>query len=105
LKGIDANIRHEAVPVPAGLCPFDQEGLSLFQRGLNMLTDSGDLPHGYGATLDELSEDGFDEQEEINIGLQKKGFPINLPNRIWKPRMEIWAQGLFVMNSILAVSH
>jgi hypothetical protein len=50
-----------------------------------MLTDSGDLPQGYGVILAELGGDGFDEQEEINIGLQKKGFPIELPSQIWKP--------------------
>ena len=69
-----------------------------------MLTDSGELPHGYGVTLAELDGDEFDEQENINIGLQKRGFPIDLPSQIWKPRTEIWAQGLFVMNSILAVA-
>jgi len=76
----------------------------LFERGLKMLTDSGGLPQGYGVTLAELGGDGFDEQEEINIGLQKKGFPIELPSQIWKPRTEIWAQGLFAMNSILALA-
>ena len=69
--------------------------------GLEMLTDSGDLPDGYGVTPAELGRE-FDEQEDINIGLQRKGFPIVLPHQIWKPRMEIWAQGLFVMNSISA---
>lgn len=103
MKGIDANIRHEAVPVPSGSCPFNQEELSLFERGLKMLTDSGDLPQGYGVTLTELGGDGFSEQEDINIGLQKKGFSIELPSQIWKPRTEIWAQGLFAMNSILAL--
>lgn len=67
-----------------------------------MLTDSGDLPHGYGVTLAELGGEVFDEREDINIGLQKKGFPIDLPSRIWMPRTEIWAQGLFVMTSISA---
>ena len=76
----------------------------MFERGLKMLTDSGDLPQGYGVTLAELGGDEFDEQEEINIGLQKKGFPIELPSQIWKPRTEIWAQGLFAMNSILALA-
>lgn len=68
-----------------------------------MLTDSGELPHGYGVTLAELGDE-FDEQENINIGLQKKGFQIDLPSQIWKPRTEVWAQGLFVMNSILALA-
>ena len=70
-----------------------------------MLTDSGDLPHGYGVTLAELGGDVFEEQEDINVSLQKKGFPIDLPSQIWKPRTEIWAQGLFVMNSILALAY
>ena len=70
-----------------------------------MLTDSGDLPHGYGVILAKLGGDVFEEQEDINVGLQKKGFPIDLPSQIWKPRTEIWAQGLFVMNSILALAY
>jgi hypothetical protein len=52
----------------------------------------------------ELGGDEFDEQEEIQIGLRKKGFPIQLSSQIWKPRTEVWAQGLFVMNTILAMS-
>jgi hypothetical protein len=76
----------------------------LFEQGLGLLIQSGDLPHGYGVTVAELHGNEFDEQEEIQIGLQKKGFPIQLSSQIWKPRTEIWAQGLFVMNSILASS-
>jgi len=63
------NIHHEAVPVPSGSCPFDQQQLSLFECSLKILTDSGDLPSGFGVMPDELGADGFDEQEEINIGL------------------------------------
>jgi len=85
-------------------CPFDDEELSIFEQGLQLLMDSGDLPPGYGVTLAELGDDGFDEREDINIGLQRKGVPIELPRRIWKPRTEIWAQGLFAMNSILALA-
>jgi len=76
----------------------------LFETGLKLLQDSGDLPQGYGVTADEL-RGGFDEQEDIQIGLQKKRLPIQLSSQIWKPRTEIWAQGLFAMNNILAVSH
>lgn len=105
---VDANIRHEAVPVPTGSCPFDHTRLLLFEQGLNLLQSSGDLPQGYGVTAVELGGNDFDEQEHIPIGLQKKGFQIQLSSEIWKPRTEIWAQGLYVMNSILAavtVSH
>jgi hypothetical protein len=99
------NIRHEPVPVPIGSCPFDMDRLSLFERGLTMLLESSDLPPGYGVTVAELGGNQFDEWEDIRIGLQKKGFPIQLSSQIWKPRTETWAQGLFVMNSILGQSH
>jgi len=77
----------------------------LFEHGLNLITEIGDLPSGYGVTLDELGEGGFDEEEEITIGFNKKGYPIVLPNQIWKPRTELWAQGLYVMTAILALSN
>jgi len=76
----------------------------LFEQGLNLLQDSSDLPQGYGVTAAELRGNNFDKWEDIQIGLQKKGFSIQLSSQIWKPRTEVWAQGLFVMNSILAVS-
>ena len=81
LKEIDNNIRHEAVPIPSAHYPFNDEELSLFEQGLKLLMDSSDLPPGYGVTLAELCGDGFDEQEDINIGLQKKGGP-NWPTKM-----------------------
>ena len=74
----------------------------MFEQGLQLLIQSDDLPHGYGVTVAEIQGEDFDEQEEIHIGLHKAEFPIQLPSQIWKPRTEIWAQGLFVMNSILS---
>jgi hypothetical protein len=104
LQGIDVNIRHEAIPVPSGSCPFDQEGLDLFESGFKLLTESGELPPGYGVTLDELDENEFDEEEAIQVGINKNGYLIALPHQIWKPRTELWVQGLYVMTSILSVS-
>jgi hypothetical protein len=76
----------------------------MFERGLRLLTDSGDLPSGYGVTLDEIDGDGFDEEERINIGINRTGYPIALPSQIWRPRTGLWAQGLFAMTSILPLS-
>lgn len=104
MQGIDANIRHDAIPVPSGPCPFDREGLDLFEHGLKLLTESGDLPSGYGVTLDEIDGDGFDEEEEINIGINRTGYLIALPSQIWTPRTELWAQGLFAMTNVLSLS-
>jgi hypothetical protein len=103
LKVIDSNIQHEAIPAPTSECPFDGDGLSLFEQGLELMMNSGDLPPGYGVTLGELDGNIFDEQEEINVGLRRKGYLMHLPSGIWKPRTEVWAKGLFVMNSILAL--
>lgn len=74
----------------------------MFERGFEMLRGGGDLPFGYGVTAAELGDGGFEDQEEISVGFKKKGYPIELPTQIWKPRTEVWAKGLFVMNSILA---
>ena len=104
LKWINNDIWHEAIPVPSVHCPFNHKELSLFEQGLKLLMDSDELPPSYGVTLAELGGDGFDEQEDINIGLQKKVVLIYLPRHIWKSWTEIWAQGLFAMNSILALA-
>jgi hypothetical protein len=66
-----------------------------------MLRVSGDLHTCYGVTSAELGKDGFDDQKEINVGFKKNGYPIQLFAKIWKPRTEMWAKGLFAMNSIL----
>jgi len=76
----------------------------LFESGFKLLTESGELPSGYGVTLDELDGDIFDEEEGIIIGKNRNAFLIALPSQIWKPRTELWAQGLYVMSSVLSVS-
>ena len=81
LKQIDNNIWHEAIPVPSVHCLFNHEELSLFEQGLKLLMDSDELPPNYGVTLAKLGGDGFDKQEDINIGLQKKSSP-NLPTKV-----------------------
>ena len=75
----------------------------MFESGLKLLTESGELPSGYGVTLDELDGDAFDEEEEIIISKNKNSFPIMLPSQIWKPQTELWAQGLYAMTSILSI--
>jgi hypothetical protein len=67
-----------------------------------MLLEGEDLPEGYGVTPAELGVDGFDEREEISIGISMKGYDIELPYQIWKPRTEDWAKALFAMNTILS---
>jgi hypothetical protein len=101
---VDLNIHHEAIPVPSTACPLCDNDFHLFKQGLNSLSKSGDLPEGYGVTHTELGTDGFNEQEEINIGLQRKEYPIKLPWQIWQPQTDLWAQGLYVLTTILSLS-
>jgi hypothetical protein len=61
----------------------------LFEQGLRLLLDGNDLPQGYRVTMAELRGKEFDEREDIQIGLQKKRFPIQLSSPIWKPRTEM----------------
>jgi len=56
----------------------------LFKSGFKLLTESSELPSGYGVTLGELYADVFDE-EEIIISKNRNSFPIALPSQIWKP--------------------
>ena len=98
---IDANIRHEAVPVPLASCPFTQDQQQVFEEGLRLLIDGDDLPYGYGVTAKELGNDGFDELEEIGVGLRHKGYSAHLAWKIWQPRTEAWVKGLYVMNTLL----
>lgn len=97
VKIIDSNIRHDAVPVPSSRSPFNAQQLAVFEEGLNLLTESGDLPAGYG-----VDEDVFDEHQDIHFGLRRRGHNIQLSRQIWQPRTELWAQGLFAMNTILS---
>ncbi|KAF5309236.1 hypothetical protein D9619_012711 [Psilocybe cf. subviscida] len=76
---IDSNIRYDAVPVPSSDCPLTTDGFTLFQRGLQALKEGGDVPNGYGATEEELGDNGFDEHEDIVIGIQHQAFAIQLP--------------------------
>jgi hypothetical protein len=91
--------------VPSGTCPFTNAQQALFENGIQMLFDSADLPEGYGVTPAELGDDGFEEHEEIGIGLKRKGYSIHLPSQIWQPRTELWAKGLYAMNTILSSRH
>lgn len=104
LQIIDSNIRHDAVPVPASNCPLSAEELSMFKEGLRLLHEDNAIPNGYGATEEELGFDGFDEHEEIIIGMRRQAYAIRLPEGIWAPRMRLWAQGLYVLDRILSLT-
>ena len=97
---IDSNICHAAASVPEAECPLSPVAFSVFNDGLKLVVNAGDIPAGYGARTEELGSDGWDEYEHIVIGSSGRTYPIELPTRIWAPRMRLWAQALYVLNSI-----
>jgi hypothetical protein len=101
-KAVDSNIRHDAVSVPLGQCPFDQIQLETFKTGLSLLEQHGDLPPGYGIDPVEWGPDGYPTTAEITVGLRKKSYPISLPDAIWRPRAERWARACHTMDLILS---
>jgi hypothetical protein len=58
--------------VPLGHCPFDRVQLELFESGLSLLEQHGDLPQGFGVDPEEWGPDGYPTTEEITVGLRKK---------------------------------
>lgn len=101
---IDSNIRHRPVSVPSGRCPLGDQAFLVFQRGIKLLIDSGDVPSGYGASAEELGDDGFDDHQQITVGILAQSYAIELPSSVWAPRMRLWAQGLYVLDTILSMT-
>ncbi|KJA26465.1 hypothetical protein HYPSUDRAFT_52392 [Hypholoma sublateritium FD-334 SS-4] len=91
---IDSNIRHDAVPVPKKACPFDERQLEMFEKGLHLLREAGDVPNGYGVNPSEWDQSGYPTTEVITVGLRKNSFPISLPASVWLPRAQDWARAL-----------
>ena len=89
--------------MPLGHCPFDQVQLDLFESGLSLLEQHGDLPQGFGVDPEEWGPDGYPTTEEITVGLRKKSYPISLPDGVWRPRAERWARASYMMDLVLLV--
>lgn len=89
--------------MPAAECPLDQDTFGVFINGLKLIRDAGDIPSGYGVLPEELGSDRWDEYESIVIGSSGQTYPIVLPTCIWMPRMRLWAQALYVLDTILSL--
>lgn len=100
---IDSNIRHDAVPVPSSVCPFNEQQLILFKQGLQLLREHEEVPLGYGIHFTEWETSGYRTTEAISVGLRRLSFPISLPDSIWRPRAEDWTRALYLMQQILLV--
>lgn len=102
------HIRHRAVKPPRSSVPFSPSLLSsVFIPALEQASESGIVPTGFNLSPAEISSHfgphaTYPDQEVIEIGARRRPIVMQLPLDIWYPRAVQWAQGLSVMNAILA---
>ncbi|KAF5350426.1 hypothetical protein D9758_012442 [Tetrapyrgos nigripes] len=98
------NESYQAVDAPDHSKPFDQKRMMVFTDALAQMREEGRVPSGYGLLEDELGEDGYPGLETISTGRSgSKTLDIVLPHVIWKPRAELWATALYLMDRLLEI--
>jgi hypothetical protein len=97
---VSGNVRHQAVKVPRSRSPFmNPAHETLLNDTLNDLCTSALIPAGYGVRESEWEEDDYPTTEQVRYG-RRKEITLHLPLSIWLPRAVVWAQGLYVMESL-----
>ncbi|KAF9051909.1 hypothetical protein BJ165DRAFT_1316956, partial [Panaeolus papilionaceus] len=96
-EDVDPNIHHEAVDVPGGNCPLNEATLAAFKTCIERVYQDGEIPCGYGVHPDEWEDGYYSETEGLAIGVSKKMKTVQLPNRIWLPRAQLWVQALCLL--------
>ncbi|KAF5333786.1 hypothetical protein D9758_017178 [Tetrapyrgos nigripes] len=77
----------------------------VFIDALHELRALNHVPASYGILQDEWEDGQYLVVETIFTGQNRtKMFNIPLPDRIWQPQVELWAQGLVLMDKLLAQS-
>lgn len=98
----ESNILHEPVPVPDHRNPFSEDPTfeGYFFEALAEVRQEGIVPPGYGILPSEWAEEGYSPLEEIRLG-RSKTLTVALPDDIWRPRAELWVQGLDVLTRLI----
>ncbi|KAJ7765055.1 hypothetical protein DFH07DRAFT_738012, partial [Mycena maculata] len=92
---------HEAVSVPKHANPFDDdESMQLFYDSLEEAMQADLVPAGYGLLPHEWDEDGYPAFEVLKSGRGGKKLRVALPDSIWRPRAEMWARALYILDQI-----
>ena len=104
-NNIESNFNQTSVNVPDHTVPFqDHTTTEIFNGALTMLQEQAIIPHGYGMRAEEWEEDGYPLYETIRMGRHAtRELDIFLPDHIWRPRAELWVQGLYTMNRVLGM--
>ncbi|PCH39125.1 hypothetical protein WOLCODRAFT_168135 [Wolfiporia cocos MD-104 SS10] len=95
-----SNIRHAAIPVPSNSNPFESEDSeALYFDALDLIRLEGTIPAGFGALP---IEHAYEVEEVIRLGRRgRKELVVGLPEHIWRPRIELWAQAVHLLNEFM----
>jgi hypothetical protein len=102
----ELNIRHEPVPAPKSSTPFrTQQELAVFQMGMSEMGEAKRVPIGYGLLQAEWGDYGNTYVPYHYIPTRHRGreLRIDLPHDVWYNRALQWAQGLYLMDAIIAM--
>ncbi|PCH39165.1 hypothetical protein WOLCODRAFT_146872 [Wolfiporia cocos MD-104 SS10] len=95
-----SNIRHAAIPVPSNSNPFESEDSeALYFDALDLIRLEGTIPAGFGALP---IEHAYEAEEVIRLGRRgRKELAVGLPEHIWRPQIELWAQAVHLLNEFM----
>jgi len=99
----DHNVYAEPVSVPGNNNPFTSEDeMQLFATSLHQCRARGYIPSGYGMLHGEWEGGIYPTIQYLPSGRRgSKQLGIGLPDNRWRPRSEIWVQGLDIMTRLV----
>jgi len=110
IENTEHNFLHEAVHVPKYPHPlrrFSLDVQSSFHEALQAVIDDGEgfpTPRNFGLHADEWEGEGYRPYEFIRSGRRggNRELRIELPDAIWRPRAELWAKAVSLLDDVLA---
>ncbi|KAJ7202108.1 hypothetical protein GGX14DRAFT_370642 [Mycena pura] len=94
---------NKPMTVPRHANPFteDEQNEKLFDATLAAMHAAGMVPDGYGLHPDEWDDGIYPSYEILKSGRRGgKKLRVALPDSIWRPRAEMWGQGLSILKQM-----
>ncbi|THV01311.1 hypothetical protein K435DRAFT_655548, partial [Dendrothele bispora CBS 962.96] len=92
-----------ATDTPRAFSPFteDHHKFTVFVEALQSLRSQNQIPEGYGVCPEEWDNGEYPAFEVIRTGRHStKELTVALPDEIWRPRAELWVQGLYLIEKL-----
>lgn len=95
------NFLPDMVTPPTNTSPFTDDQLTAFQEAFSEMITHQLVPEGYGMCPNEWEDGEYPSYWIIRSGRRgKQDLNIALPDDIWRPRSELWVQGLYIMQQL-----